>query len=252
MNETEAIGRLADPAGWSAAAAVLLADLGFSLVNSDRPGARGGSNLLVAFRDRPTLRHFDPEAMSYWVFTDGRGRERTWDPGMGLPETGPALWGSVRIWDRLAVENRFLSFGGTLRFARVSDGLIVAALASPGPIVRWGGHSQGADPLAGQIGAFFARLMVPIDFEPGVEARIGSTPPAILYAAFLRQARARLASAGRRGGGDPRFEGWLLGESSRVAHADAAALAQGQALLEALGFAKAEGAPGPEVAPGRP
>jgi hypothetical protein len=135
------------------------------------------------------------------------------------------------------VENRFLSFGGTLRFAQVGEGEIVAALQSPGPVVRWGGHSQGADPLVGQIGAFFARLMVPIDFEPEAESRVASTAPLVLYGAFLRQARSRLAAAGRRGGGDPRYEGWLLGESSRVAHVAPEALQQGQTLLEDLGLA---------------
>ncbi len=235
MKESEAIARLADPGSWPAAAASLLADLGFSLVNSDRPGAPGGSNLLVAFRERPTFRHFDPEALSHWAAIEARGRVTTFQPGDPTDDRA-VLWGSIRIWDRLAVENRFLSFGGTFRFADLGGGLTVAALSSPGPIVRWGGHSQGADPLAGQIGAFFGRLMVPIDFEPGVEARVSSTPPRVLYAAFVRQARARLAAASRRSAAEPRFEGWLLGESSRIAQRDPEALAEGQAFVDALGL----------------
>jgi hypothetical protein len=236
VNEREAIERLDGP-DWAPAAAWLLKDLGFSLVNSDHPGLRGGSNLLVAFRPRPTLRHFDPEAISYWVVRDGHGRVATWQPGDPDGDR-EVLWGSVRILDRLAVENRFLGFGGTLRIARVEAGATVLALRSSGPIVRWGGHSQGADQLAGAIGAFFARLMVPVDFEPGAELRVAGTPPRILYAAFIRDARARLSGRSRRSGADPRFDGWLLGESSRLAHQDADALAAGAALLVELGLAR--------------
>jgi len=57
-----------DPgAGWVARSADALRDLGFTLLNSDHPAAPGGSQLLVALRSEPTLRHFDPEALSFWV-----------------------------------------------------------------------------------------------------------------------------------------------------------------------------------------
>jgi hypothetical protein len=52
------------------------------------------------------------------------------------------------------------------------------------------------DPVADEIGSFFGRLMVPIDFQDGAEARIAETEPAALYAAFLQHSAARLSPGG--------------------------------------------------------
>ena len=61
-----------------------------------------------------------------------------------------------------------------------------AAFTSRAPIVRWAGHSQGMDPIADEVGAFFARLMVPVDYQPEAEARVAEAGPEALYAVFLR------------------------------------------------------------------
>jgi hypothetical protein len=230
-----------DPArtpGWAAATAEALRTLGFTLLNSDRPAAPGGSQLLVALRDKPTFRHFDPELVTYWVAAAGRGRP------LAIDRKEPAgdrdiLWGHVHVIDRLAVENRFLTFGGVVRIADVTPGLRVVQHVSPGPVVRWGGHSQGSDPLAGEIGAFFGRLIVPVDFAPGGEARLAAEPPEHLYAAFLRDVAARRReSAGRRATfdldadrGDP-LGPWLRVEIARIRDGHPALWAAAGALLD--------------------
>ena len=61
--EERAIAALGREADWADGATALLRDLGFSLIHSDRPWAPEGSHLIVALRDTPTLRHFDPEAV---------------------------------------------------------------------------------------------------------------------------------------------------------------------------------------------
>lgn len=226
------VAELDDPVRWAPAAARLLATLGFSLINSDRPAAPGGSNLLVALRDRPTLRHYDPEVISFWVAREGRGTVATLDRDDPVGDRAVS-WGSVRIADRLAVENRFLAFGGLLRSAAVEPGLTVVTLRSPGPIVRWGGHSQAWDPLAGEIGAFFGRLMIPVDFEPGAEPRLAAADPAVLYAAFVRDARRRVAPPAPGSGDDP-LVGWLAAEAHRLERDLADAWAGGGTLLAEL------------------
>ncbi|MEW5990203.1 MAG: hypothetical protein AB1736_02505 [Chloroflexota bacterium] len=204
-------------AGWAAATADALRDLGFTLLHSDRPAAPGGSQVLVALRDRPTLRHFDPEQITCWVAAAGRGR------AVAIDRQTPAgerviLWGHVHVVDRLGIENRFLTFGGLLRVADVDPGTRVVQHVSPGPIVRWGGHSQGFDALAGEIGAFFGRLIVPVDYLEGAESRLAAEPPEHLYAAFLRDATARRREATRRL--DPERDiavrSWLGAEASRI------------------------------------
>lgn len=107
---------------------------------------------------------------------------------------------------------------------------------SPGPIVRWGGHSQGLDDLAGEIGAFFGRLIVPVDFVPGAEARLAVEPPGHLYAAFIRDAQAR-----RRGlvpGGSASLDAWLRAEHARILRDHPGWWDVGGTLLDAIGLGR--------------
>ena len=229
---------LEDPGHWPEAAAALLADLGFRLIEPDRV-AGDDSHLLVALRDLPTLRHFDPQSVTYFARTHGRTAPTTLDRRMldGSPAgaTTPALWGHVHVLDRLPVENRFLTFGGDVRVAPIDPTLTVVDLWSPGPIVRWGGHSQGTDSLAEAIGAFFGRLIVPVDFVPGAAQRIDGTLPEVLYRAFLADAMARIERAARRGAPATALGGWLAAAWTR-ARVDTTATAAARDLLVELGL----------------
>lgn len=233
-----AVAALADPERWSQGAADLLADLGFTLIHSDRPWAGDGSHLLVALRPRPTERHFDPESIALWVAASGRGRPTVVDRRSLARAPHSVLWGHVHVVDRLDVENRFLSFGGELRAAEVSPDLAVVDLRSPGPIVRWGGHSQGEDPLAGEIGAFFGRLIVPIDYRAGAEALVSDASPVDLYATFLRDAEDRVHRTARRldGASIDALGRWVDGEAARVRRVAPDAWSAGGRLLDDLGL----------------
>ena len=240
----EALGR---EAGWADAAAALLHDLGFSLIHSDRPWAPGGSHLLVALRERPTLAHFDPDLLSYWTSGTPHARQATLDratlarsPLGGVGAAGAArgvLWGHVHVVDRLGVENRFLTFGGELRVAEADPATILLDVRSGAPLVRWGGHSQETDPLAAEVGAFFGRLIVPVDYTIGAERRMTDAPPEVIYGAFLAWADARLdriaATTGHRGDVDA----WIDHEQSRLRTREPSTIAAGEALLAELGLA---------------
>jgi hypothetical protein len=228
------VRRLAEPTGWADTAGELLATLGFRLVQGDRPGLPGGANLLVALRDHPTLEHFDPEEVSYWAAVAGRGRLAAIDRRAAVPSVTTVSWGRVHVVDRLGEENRFLTLGGELRAEALDAHLTVVALHSPGPIVRWAGHSQGIDPLAGEVGAFFGRLMVPVDFVPGAEGRLGATPPGVLYATFLDDTHRRLARVPPLGQADADLGHWIAAEVGRVRAADPDAWAAGVALGASL------------------
>jgi hypothetical protein len=160
-------------------------------------GTTPGPRLLVALRDVPALDHFDPEEVTFWEARDGRGRLTFVDRETPLPVTRPWSWGRIQVTDRIPVSNQFLGFGGTLLGDARDEHLTLLAFTSRAPIVRWAGHSQGVDPLADEIGSFFARLMVPIDFQDGAEARIAGLAPEALYAAFLSHSAARLHPGGR-------------------------------------------------------
>ena len=232
------LNALEEPGRWGDAAAALLADLGFRLIEPDRV-AGDDSHLLVALRDRPSLRHFDPESVTYYARTRGGTIPTTLDrwsvARAGAHAITAALWGHVHVLDRLPVENRFLTFGGDVRVVSIDPGLTVVDLWSPAPIVRWGGHSQGTDSLAERIGAFFGRLIVPVDFVPGAAEQIDGTLPEVLYRAFLADAITRIDRAARRGAVATELDGRLVAAWTR-ARADATATAAAHALLAELGF----------------
>ena len=64
------------------------------------------------------------------------------------------------------------------------------------PLLRRGGHSQGWDAGADALGAFFARLMVAVDFKPGFEQAFAAATPLARYTAFVRDADRRRRAAG--------------------------------------------------------
>jgi hypothetical protein len=155
------------------------------LAYSDLPDGPGPAFLLVALRPVPTLQHFDPEAIDYWVTTDGRGERRTLTTETPMPRSEDFSWGMIRLIDRLGVSNEYLTFGGHLDAALV-DGVVVAAFASAAPLLRRGGHSQGWDNGADAIGGFFARMMIAVDYAPGFERAFADAGPLSRYAAFVR------------------------------------------------------------------
>ncbi len=186
------------------------------LAHPDLPDRPGPASLLVAIRPRPTLQHYDPERIDYWATVNGRGCRRTLTLETPMPRSEDVAWGLIRLVDRLGVSNDYLTFGGHLDAARIDDA-VVAAFASPAPMLRRGGHSQGWDAGADAIGAFFARLMVAVDFRPGFETAFAEADPLTRYAAFIRDAsqRNRGRSSGR----------WLDDDLGRLIRSEGARLA---------------------------
>jgi hypothetical protein len=231
------IEALQDPRGWPDAAAALLAELGYRLVDPE-PGPGDDNHLLIALRDQPTRLHFDPETVGYYAPTGRVAALTTLDRASATRRSWRdcrALWGHVHVIDRIPVENRFLTFGGDIRMAQVDPTLTVVDLWSPAPIVRWGGHSQRTDTLAEAIGAFFGRLIVPVDFVPGAAERIDGLLPEVLYRAFLIDVLAREGRAIRRGAAPTPLHDWLLAAWGQ-AKGDVQACAAAKSLLVDLGL----------------
>jgi hypothetical protein len=184
------------------------------LAHPDLPDAPGPAFLLVALRPSPTLQHYDPEAVDYWVTDGGRGERRTLTFASPMPLSEDFSWGLIRLVDRLRVTNEYLTFGGHLDAASIDD-VVVAAFASPVPLLRRGGHSQGWDAGADAVGAFFGRLMVGVDFIPGFEAALSTASPLERYAAFVGDSITRRPT---RDGAwiDDHFRRLLSSEASRL------------------------------------
>ena len=221
---------------WLASAVSDLEHLGFELRDGSRPGTVPGPRLLVAIRPQPTLEHFDPEEATFWACDGEHCHQHTVNARKPGPATRPFAWGRIEIADRIPVTNEFLTFGGTLLTA-VRDDTLFVAFTSRAPIVRDAGHSQGIDPLADEMGAFFGRLMVPVDYQTDAERRVAETDPEALYAAFLARTARRLTPTSRLRRSNPSFVRTVEHGSRRLQHNAPAAWKAGQELLDWLELA---------------
>jgi len=225
---------LADQLPEVAAAAERLRHLGFLLVSPVPPGS-GESQLLVSLRSHATLEHFDAQTIRYWrTGQDRRGHPAELDVGTAMPLATTFAWGKIELVDRLGVENAFVTLGGTLRADRVAPDETVAVFRSPAPIMRVGGHSQAGDVLGPELGAFFGRLMVPIDFDPGVEEAIAAADPMSRYAAFVAYQADRYRGHLLLRQEHPEQAGRAFEEARRMRRARPEAWARGLALLDRL------------------
>jgi hypothetical protein len=212
--------------------------LGFVDVNGTAPQAPGGANLVVALRERPTLEHFDPERVDYWTAVGGRGHPAELTRKTPVPLERPFAWGTIRVVDRLEVFNSFLTFGGILRAAELDAATTIVVFSSHAPILRSTGHSQQVDLSTGEVGAFFARMRIPIDFTPGAEQGIAEASPMALYGAFHASVAARLAASEDLRATHPGFAAWCRRERDRLARQSAAEWEAGRALARDLGLDK--------------
>lgn len=212
-------------------AAAQLAGWGF-VAHADLPDGSGDAYLLVALRDRPTLRHFDPETVDLWVTRGGRGVPL--QVIRSTPELDLAYsWGTVAIVDRLGISNEYVTFGGRLATSRL-DGMTVVTLVSPAPILRRGGHSQGWDEAAVDLAAFFGRVMIAVDYKPGFEARMSAADPIARYAAFIEDSVRRYEAAPALRLDHGALWTLLRSEASRLEKTHPDAWAAGGALVEAM------------------
>jgi hypothetical protein len=219
-----------------AEAARRLAHLGF-LLETPPHGHPGEARLLVAFRPRPTLAHFDPEVVSFWrTGTDRRGHLTELTIASHAPMRAEFSWGRLEVIDRLGIENAFATLGGEVSLDAVAPDLGVAVFTSPGPILRLGGHSQDVDQSALELGAFFGRIMVPIDFEPGVEEAISAAKPLERYAAFVAFESARYAGHGALRDEQPAIASAMAREGRRLSAVNPDDWQAGMDLLARMGL----------------
>jgi hypothetical protein len=212
----DSMANVPDDPRWLAGVGRILSNLGFELVEPDRSREDDTSHLLAALRPKPTLQHFDPESIDYWTTDGTRGRAAALDRETHFPLVADFAWGRITLTDRLGVKNEFLSFGGTMRAQMTDDTTVLIDFSSHAPILRWSGHSQSTDPLAAEVGAFFARIKVPIDFVPGAEALVSRATPRTLYCAFIQNTRERLSEAHTLREANRWLAEWSSRESQRM------------------------------------
>jgi hypothetical protein len=213
-------------------ASELLADWGF-LADPDLPDRPGPAYLLVAIRAKPTLRHYDPELVEYWITgSKGFGARETITYASRLPRESDFGWGRISVIDRKGVTNRYLTFGGQLRAERI-DGEVVCVFESPAPLLRRGGHSQGWDTGAYSVGGFFGRFRAAAGYQHEFETLAARTDPLTRYAAFVNEFMVRYRSSEYLRDHYPKLWTIMIGEEHRMKSEHAAEWRAGAELLEA-------------------
>jgi hypothetical protein len=128
------------------------------------------------------------------------------------------------------------TLGGDVSLAACAPARAVAVVSSPRPILRLGGQSQDVDQAALELGAFFGRMMVPIDFEPGVEEAISAASPMQRHAAFVAYEAARYAGHTALRLEQPAINAAMTAESRRLRSEDPESWAAGTTLLARMGL----------------
>lgn len=229
-------------------ASELLADWGF-LADPDLPDRPGPAFLLVAIRALPTLKHYDPELVEYWI-TGSRdvGVQETLTYASRLPRETTFSWGRITICDRVGVTNRYLSFGGTLHAERI-DGEVICVFESPAPLLRRGGHSQGWDTGAHSVGGFFGRFRAAAGYRHEFETMAAETDPITRYAAFVSELMARYRSSEYLRDHYPRLWTVMLAEEKRLQRDHPREWAGGTELLDKTKRVAAGGGMAPLLRP---
>jgi hypothetical protein len=152
-----------------------------------------------------------------------------------MPLDASFSWGQIRVIDRVRAMNQCVTFGGILTADRV-DGTTVATFLSPAPLLRRGGHSQGWDPGASSLGAFFARLRAAVGTERDLERLAADADPVTRYAAFVHDLTERYGLSETLRATDTRT--WMLfrQERARLESEHSDAWAAGRELLLAAGL----------------
>ena len=216
------------------AAANVLRNWGF-VSHADMPNGPGASWLAIAIRPSPTLTHFDPELIRYWITHAGRGVAREIDHKTALPLAAEFSWGPIRAIDRLNVINEWVGFGGTCTAAEV-DGSRICVFRSEAPILRRGGHSQGWDHGAASLAAFFGRIKVAVDYLPGFEARVAAATARVRFAAFVMDLAGRYRAAPILSAVHPDLWTLIRAEEGRLRSAEPAVWEAGLELAAAAGL----------------
>lgn len=222
-------------------ASQLLADWGF-LADPDLPNRPGPAYLLVAIRAKPTLRHYDPELVEFWITGDkGFGVRETVTFASRLPRRCQFSWGRITVIDRKGVANRYLTFGGTLHAERI-DGEVICVFESPAPLLRRGGHSQGWDTGAHNVGGFFGRFRAAAGYEHEFERLAAAADPVTRYAAFVHEFVDRYRASEYLRDHYPKLWTIMLAEETRLRREHAEAWVAGGELVASAKFVAGGGA----------
>jgi len=175
----------------------LMENWGYYLLPKSHPDSPGYTGLLVAIREEPTERHFDPQSMRL-RFRDEHDKAKWITLRLHSPLEVPieaslrVCPGKVVLRDRMDKRVDFFVFGGSLEAVSV-PGETVYSLRSPAPILELTGDLESVpDQLASETEALISELQARWGLdEEGFARRLAQVDPLQFYLATLEAILAR-------------------------------------------------------------
>jgi hypothetical protein len=165
----------------------LLQDLGYRLLPPHHRSSPGYRGLLVALRDSPTGRHFDPEALSLVVRdAEGLAQELVLTREHAGPAPEHVCPGPIAVSDWRDRRVHFFCFGGRLEWSE-GPGARAVAIHSPAPILEvTRGQGSIAEDLASEIRSHLAQATAAWHGdEEGLARRLAELEPLEFYVACV-------------------------------------------------------------------
>jgi hypothetical protein len=165
----------------------LVQDWGYTLLDPPHPDSPGCGGLVVAIRQKPTGKHFDPQVLHLHL-RDRKGEAE----GMALswilpqPASDHVCPGRVLLTDRADKRVQFFTFGGSLEMTMRPDE-VVYALRSPAAFLELLGQEDSIpDQLAFETESLLSRAMVQWrQDERRFNRRLAEVDPLRFYTAVL-------------------------------------------------------------------
>lgn len=163
-----------------------VANWGYYLLPRLHPHSPGHPGLLIAIRQTPTEKHFDPETVQlHLCASDGGSEVVTLTLTSSLPGSSRVCPGMVTLHDRVDKRAGFFIFGGSLE-ASFNPGETVYALRSAAPILPVTESQSISGQLACETQALLAGLQSRWGaYDKAFEQRLAQVDPVELYQASL-------------------------------------------------------------------
>lgn len=160
---------------------------GYFLLPPSHPASPGYTGLLVAMRQKPTGKHFDPETLHlHIVGADGKPEIMAYDRDPAFSTAQRVTVCEIKLTDRLNKAVEFFTFGGFLEVLTLAEETIYS-LRSPAPIIFLTPRvDTPSDQLVSEVQVQLNALRAQWGtHESAFEQRLAATPPQALYEATL-------------------------------------------------------------------
>ncbi len=165
----------------------LMRDWGYYLLPQSHHDSPGYTGMLVAIREQPTGKHFDPKALYLPLRDEGVAKWTKLRWSSPPTDSNHVCPGRVILSDRVDKLVEFFTFGGSLEVAS-GAGEMVCSLRSPAPVLELIAQQETIpDQLASETEALMGKIKAKWKLgDKGFNRRLAEVDPLQFYLATLQ------------------------------------------------------------------